>query len=160
MHGMDLVDSLVIFLKEVLKDLELPTKVDEVYKAPNIYGGYPPPKPNQRNDDADSEGYPFVIVRYLGQTDVLYDKKTMSVRLIIGTYSKDEQNGWRDNLNVWNRIEVALKEKQFIGPFSLTGKIEVDLFEEHMRPTWHSTAILEFDAPQIQSDRSVFNDEF
>lgn len=160
MHGINLVDSLETFLKDTLKDLELPTKVDGVYKTPNIYGGYPPPKPNQRNEDLDSELYPFVIVRYLGQTDVLNDKKTMSVRLIIGTYSKDEQNGWRDNLNVWNRIEIALKEKQIIGPFSLTGKIEVDLFEEHMRPNWHSTAILEFDAPQIQPDRSVFEDEF
>ncbi|WP_432702471.1 hypothetical protein [Lysinibacillus sphaericus] len=160
MHGLNLVDSLKSFLEEKLKDLELPTKIPDIYKMPNIYGGYPPPKPSQRNDEEDSEGYPFVIVRYLGQTDVLYAKKTIAIRIIIGTYSKDEQNGWRDNLNVWNRIELALKETQTIGAFSLTGKIEVELFEEHMRPNWHSTAILEFDAPQIQLDRSVLEDEF
>lgn len=160
MHGIDLVDSLTNFLKEKLKDLELPTKTPEVYKSPNIYGGYAPPKPSQRTEEVDSEGYPFVIVRYLGQTDVLFDKKTMSVRFIVGTYSKDEQNGWRDNLNVWNRMELALKETQTIGPFNLVGKIELDLFEEQMRPTWHSTAIVEFEAPQIQVDRSVLEDDF
>jgi len=159
MHGMNLVDSLVNFLEENLKELELPTKISDVYKAPNIYGGYPPPKSSQRNDE-DAEGYPFVVVRYLGQTDVLYDKKTIAVRIIIGNYSKDEQDGWRDNLNVWDRIEIALKETQTIGAFSLAGKIEVDLFEEQMRPTWHSTAILEFEAPQVQWDRSVLQDEF
>lgn len=160
MHGIDLVDSLGNFLKETLKDLELPTKTLEVFKPPNVYGGYPPSKPSQRTDEFDSEGYPFVIVRYLGQTDVVYDKKTIAVRLIVGTYSKDEQNGWRDNLNVWNRIELALKETQTIGPFALTGKIELDLFEEQLRPTWHSTATVEFEAPQIQVDRSVLEDEF
>lgn len=159
MHGINLVDSLVNFLEENLKELELPTKTSDVYKTPNIYGGYAPPKQSQRNDE-DEEGYPFVIVRYLGHSDVLYDKKTIAVRIIIGTYSKDEQDGWRDNLNVWNRIELALKETQTIGAFSLAGKIEVDLFEEQMRPTWHSTAIIEFEAPQLQLDRSVLQDEF
>lgn len=159
MHGINLVDSLTNFLTDKLKDLELPTKTPDVYKTPNIYGGYPPPKLSQRSEEVDSEGYPFVIVRYLGQTDVLFNKKTMSVRFIVGTYSKDEQNGWRDNLNVLNRIELALKETQTIGPFSITGKIELDLFEEQLRPTWHSTAIVEFEAPQIQWDRSVFEDD-
>ncbi len=159
MHGINLVDALKIFLEEKLKDLELPTKTPDVYRMPNIYGGYPPSKPSQRNDEVDSDGYPFVVVRFLGQTDVLYDKKTMAVRIIIGTYSKDEQDGWRDNLNVWNRIELALKEAQTIGAFSLAGKIEMDLFEDHMRPSWHSTAVLEFEAPQVQWNRSVLDDE-
>lgn len=160
MHGIDLVDILKDFLQEKLKDMELQTK-QEILKAPTVYGGYLPPKPSRRERDkeTDPEDYPFVIVRYLGQSDKIHDKKTIAVRIVIGTYSKDEQNGWRENVNVWNRIELALKETQAVGPFNLAGQIDFDIFEEQMRPSWHSTAVLEFEAPQVQWNRSVLDDE-
>ena len=162
MHAIDLVDNLKVFLQEKLNDLELQTKSPEIFKAPTVHGGYLPPKPSRRDRDEenDPDDYPFVIVRFLGHGDKIHDKKTMAARIIIGTYSKDEQNGWRENVNVWNRIELALKEAQAVGPFNLTGQIDFDLFEEQMRPSWHSTAVLEFEAPQIQRDWSVLEDEF
>ena len=162
MHGIDLVDTLKDFLQDKLKDMELQTKVPEILKAPTVYGGYLPPKPSRagRDEETDPEDYPFVIVRYLGHGDKIHDKKTIAVRIVIGTYSKDEQNGWRENLNVWNRIELAVKETQAVGPFNLAGQIDFDLFEEQMRPSWHSAAVLEFEAPQVQWDRSVLKDEF
>jgi len=160
-HAIDLVDTLENFLQEKLKDMELQTKVSENLKAPTVYSGYLPPKQSrrEREGETDSEDYPFVIVRYLGHKDKIHDKKTMAVRIIIGTYNRDEQNGWRENLNVWNRIELALKEVQIIGSFNLTGQIDFELFEEQMRPSWHSAAVLEFEAPQAQWDRSVLEDE-
>lgn len=162
MHGIDLVDTLKDFIQDKLKDMELQTKVPEILKAPTVYAGYLPPKPSRRDRDeeTDSEDYPFVIVRYLGHGDKIHDKKTIAVRIIIGTYSKDEQNGWRENVNVWNRIELALKETQAVGPFNLAGQLDFDLFEEQMRPSWHSSAVVEFEAPQVQWDRSVLKDEF
>ncbi|AVK85997.1 hypothetical protein C3943_22120 [Lysinibacillus sp. B2A1] len=162
MHAIDLVDTLKDFLQDKLKDMELQTKVPETFKAPTVYAGYLPPKPSrrERDEETDPEDYPFVIVRILGHVDKIHDKKTIAVRIIIGTYSKDEQNGWRENVNVWNHIELALKEMQVVGPFNLAGQIDFDLFEEQMRPSWHSSAVVEFEAPQLQWDRSVLKDEF
>lgn len=159
MHGINLVDALKDFLQEKLQDMELPTKSPEILKAPTIFTGYLPPKSNKR-EESDPEDYPFVIVRFLGHGDKIHDKKTMAIRIIIGTYSKDEQNGWRENVNVWDRIELALKEEQAIGPFNLAGVIDFDLFEEQLRPSWHSTAVLEFEVPQIQRNWSGFEDEY
>lgn len=160
MHAIELVDTLKNFLQEKLKDMELQTKVSDMLKAPTVHSGYLPPKPSKRDEETEPEDYPFVIVRYLGHGDKIHDKKTMAVRIIIGTYNKDEQNGWRENLNVWNRIELALKEAQVVGSFNLAGQIDFELFEEQMRPSWHSAAVLEFEAPQLQWDRSVLEDDF
>lgn len=162
MHGIDLVDTLKDFIQDKLKDMELQTKVPEILKAPTVYAGYLPPKPSrrERDEETDPEDYPFVIVRYLGHGDKIHDKKTIAIRVIIGTYSKDEQNGWRENVNVWNRIELALKEEQAVGSFNLAGEIDFSLFEEQMRPSWHSTAVLEFEVPQIQRNWSGFEDEY
>lgn len=153
MHAIALVDSLVEFIKEVVKQYNLATKIEGVNKTPDVYPGYLPPK-----DDDDEElvpnDYPFVIVRYVSEDDEISDKNTIRVRLIIGTRSDDEQNGWRDTVNIATRIKIELKKKMIIDSFSLTGKVQTELFEEQLRPYWHAVMELEFESPQVQYEWS------
>ncbi|MER2089516.1 MAG: hypothetical protein ABS920_07250 [Sporosarcina sp.] len=161
MHAINLVDALQEFIQEHTNHLQMATKVKGVFKQPDVFGGYLPPKENVRGEtEKDSDYYPFVIVRFLGFSDKIATDKTMDIRLVIGTYSDDEQNGWRENVNLFNTIELALKEKQTVGAFILTGEIDYVLFEEQSKPNWYSTALLSFEAPQIQIDRSGFGDDF
>lgn len=161
MHPIDLVDALKGFIQEHTSHLQMATKVKGTFKQPDVFGGYLPPKENVRGEtDKDSDYYPFVIVRFLGFSDKIATGKTMEIRLIIGTYSDDEQNGWQENINLFNAIELALKEKQAVGAFILTGEIDFMLFEEQSKPNWYSTAVLSFEAPQLQIDRSEFGDDF
>lgn len=160
MLNIDLIDKLVVFLNEELKEMRLPTKDENIKKAPMAYDGYLPPKTpsSRRGDDTEQEDYPFVIVRYLGEDDKIYDENVAELKLVIGTYSKDEQRGWRDTLNVMNRIKLALGKKQVIEAASLTGTISIRLFEEQTKPMWHGVMEVQFNLPQVEWDGSVLGD--
>ncbi|MCE4044560.1 hypothetical protein LXM56_10520 [Lysinibacillus fusiformis] len=155
-----LIDDLVDFLNEALKEMRLPTKDENIEKAPTVYDGYLPPKknPSRRGEDTEQEDYPYVIVRYLGEEDEQYKENVVTLRLLIGTFSKNEQHGWRDTLNVMNRIKISLGKKQVIGAASLTGKIGMALFEEHPKPMWHGVMEVQFNLPQVVWEGSVLDD--
>ncbi|WP_458412775.1 hypothetical protein ACNQFZ_18490 [Schinkia sp. CFF1] len=155
MTPIELIDELVKFIEKAVKDYELTTKVNGQTKAPSVYAGYLPPE----DEDDDQEflaprDYPFVIVRFLSDADILNESDTTSILLIIGTHSEDEQDGWRDAVNIATRIKIELKKKQKIGPFALTGKIQTELFEEQSRPFWHAIMELNFHVPQVQVEWS------
>ncbi|MGE8036821.1 hypothetical protein [Lysinibacillus sp. NPDC093692] len=160
MLNIDLIDKLVVFLNEELKEMRLSTKDENIEKAPTVYDGYLPPKEksSRRGEDTEQEDYPFVIVRYLDEDEEQYKENVATLRLVIGTYSKDEQHGWRDTLNVINRIKIALGKKQIFGAAVLTGKMSTTLFEEQMKPMWHGVMDVQFNLPQVAWDRSVLDD--
>ncbi|MGE7942820.1 hypothetical protein ACQKNB_12100 [Lysinibacillus xylanilyticus] len=162
MDSLSMTDELVAFFTEKLADLSLQTKDENVFKAPTVYDGYLPPKKNARRGEEDTEqdDYPFVIVRFLYEKDNLKDKNVMKFRLLIGTYSKDDRQGWRDTLDVMNHMKFALKEVGSVGPGLLTGEIEAALFEEQMKPLWRGVMEVEFATPPVQLDWSVLDDEF
>ncbi len=162
MDSLNMTDELVAFLTDSLADMRLPTKDEKIFKAPTIYDGYPPPKKNARRgeDDTEQDDYPFVIVRFLFEKDNLKNENVMKFRFVIGTYSKDEQHGWRETLDVMNHIKFALKEVGSVGPGILTGEIESALFEEQTKPLWHGVMEVDFATPPVQLDRSVLGDDF
>lgn len=162
MHALEIIDDVVVFIENVLSEMRFQTKDEEITKAPAVFPGYLPPKKNARRGEVETEqeDYPFVIVRYLGEVDDVHFKNNMRFRLLIGTYNRDEQFGWRDTLSIMQRIKFSLKETQVIGSANLTGKIESAIFEEQMRPTWHGVMDVEFETPQIQWNRSVLEDEY
>lgn len=161
MLNLNLVDDLVSFLTKALNEMQLPTKDERVLKAPTVYDGYLPPKKNaRRGESTEDEDYPFVIIRYLGEEDDLNKYNTIHLRFVVGTYSTDEQHGWRDTLNLMNRIKIAVKKEQTIGAASLTGKIEMALFEEHLKPMWHGVMELSFYMPQVEWEGSSILDEY
>lgn len=157
-----MTDELVAFFTKELAEMRLQTKDDSVLKAPTVYDGYLPPKKNARRGEEDTEqdDYPYVIVRFLHEEDDLKDENIMNFRFIIGTYSKDERQGWRDTLHVMNRMKFVLKEVGSIGPGALTGKIESALFEEQMKPIWHGVMEVKFATPIVQLDRSEFGNAY
>jgi hypothetical protein len=150
MTPIELVDGLVEFIKVTVKEFDLSTKVDGVNKSPSVYAGYLPPDDDE-DENLASQDYPFVIVRFLSDTDDSESDIT-NIRLVIGTHSEDDQNGWRDALNIATRVKIALKKSQFIGPFALTEKIQTELFEEQLRPFWHVIMDLSFNTPQVQTE--------
>lgn len=162
MDSLNMTDELVAFFTKELAEMRLQTKDDNVFKAPTVYDGYLPPKKNARRGEEDTEqdDYPYVIVRFLLEEDDLKDENIMKFRFIIGTYSKDERQGWRENLHVMNRMKFALKEVGFVGPGELTGKIESALFEEQMKPMWHGVMEVSFATPIVQLDRSELGDAY
>lgn len=148
MTPIELVDTLIDFLKEVVKEYDLTTKINGVSKAPEIHSGYLPPK--SKGDDTSD--FPYIIVRYLSEDDSEAD--TVNLRVVIGTHSEDEQNGWRDTLNIATRIKIALKKKRIFGPFSLTDKVAIELFEDQPFPYWFAIMDLSFNIPQVQFEWS------
>jgi hypothetical protein len=152
MTPIELVDGLVEFISFTVKDFDLSTKVDGINKSPSVYAGYLPPVDDE-DETLAPQDYPFIIVRFLSETDD-NDSDIANIRLVIGTHSEDEQNGWRDALNIATRVKIALKKSQFIGPFALTGKIQTELFEEQLRPFWHIIMDLSFNTPQVQTEWS------
>lgn len=153
MTPIDLVDTLVQFIKKSVRDYEMPFK-DGVVKLPSVHAGYLPPKNKTANGKEDISDFPYVLVRYLGEEDD--ESNQIALRIIIGTYSEDEQNGWRDPLNIATRIKMDLRKVRDIGPFSLTGKISTDLPEEQIYPYWFGIMDLSFNSPQVQKEWSDF----
>lgn len=162
MTPIDLVDELVKFLKGVVKEYDLSTKIEGINKAPSVYAGYLPPK-NRVEDEKTEQNeqpsltpndYPFVIVRFLTDTSEVNkdDSDITNIRILIGTHSEDDQNGWRDPLNIATRIKMELNRVKSFGAFSLTDKIQTELFEEQLRPFWHAIMDLSFNIPQIQQE--------
>lgn len=99
----DLALSLGIFVEQVLKDLRLPTKTPDHFKAPTIFDGYLPPKRAMGDDD-----FPFVIVR---AEDGMSErgKTIVTIALIIGCYTT-ETDGYAHCLEIMQRIRTALCE--------------------------------------------------
>jgi len=162
MDSLNMTDELVAFFTKELAETRLQTKDESVLKSPTVYDGYLPPKKNAKRGEEDTEqdDYPYVIVRFLLEEDDLKDENIMNFRFIIGTYSKDERQGWRDTLLVMNRMKFVLKEAGFVGPGQLTGKIESALFEEQMKPMWHGVMEVKFATPIVQWDRSEAGNAF
>lgn len=155
MTPIDLVDGLVEFIEGVVKDYNLTTKIEGKNKAPSVYAGYLPPQEDDEDEEALApKDYPFVIVRFLSDTDDIASNEVTNIRVLVGTHSEDDQNGWRDTVNIATRIKIELKKKQTLGPFALTGKIQTELFEEQLRPFWHAVMDLSFHIPQVQLEWS------
>lgn len=158
---MDILDTLnkfKEFLEGELKDLQLCTKTGSE-RPPQVFKGYLPPKVNSRErQDDDADFYPFVIARFINNDDEVHGENVANFRLVIGTYSQDEQLGWEDTLLVINRIKLRLKEVQNIGAATLYGKIESGLFENQKKPLWHGVMDVSLKLPAVQWERSVLDD--
>lgn len=146
-----LVDELIKFIQPVVAHFELQTNVENApAKAPQVISGYlQEKKPGHKQDPPD---FPHVIVRYLEDNDT-EESSLGQVRIIVGTYSEDEQNGWRDSINVITRIKEALLEKRFIGrAFNIEKPIKTELPEEQPYPEWVAMMTVSVTMPQAQQE--------
>lgn len=145
-----LVDKLIEFIKPVVADFRLETNVKGLSpRAPQVQGGYLKEKlPNQIQAQAEPD-FPNVIVRFVEMTD-REDGSVATVKIMAGTHSHDEKDGWRDCMNVITRIKTALIKKGTIGPFRFNTPYLLELPEEQMHPYWVAVLTLNVEVPQPQ----------
>lgn len=127
-----LVDELKAFLEEVVANNWLETKAPDRNKPPQIVTGYLPPKDPVRADP----DFPFVIVRLAEGTDT-QEGATVTVKIIVGTYSEDAQNGWRDVANIIQRIWTELFRKRVLAKkYRVEYPMKFEMPDEQPYPEW------------------------
>ena len=153
-----LVDKLIEFNTLVVVNFELESNIPGIKKAPQVISGYlKEKKPKEKQTVPD---FPYVIVRYLKDTNA-EEGATAIIRVIAGTYSEDEQSGWRDCMNVITRIKEALLKQRFIGgPFKIEYPIKTELPEEQPYPEWVAFLTLNVTIPSIQEEGGYLKDAF
>jgi len=150
-----LIDQLVLFIQSVVSEFDLETNVPGVRKQPQVVAGYLREKKTAQKQEVPD--FPHVVVRFLEDTDAL-ESNTAHVRIIAGTYSQDEQNGWRDAMNVITRIKQALIKQRIIGNIFIMEKpIKTDLPEEQPFPEWVAMMTVNFTIPQIQEEGGILD---
>jgi len=126
-----LVDELRNFIDDVVKNYWLETNKQDLNKPPQVVTGYLPPKKSTPDPD-----YPFVIVRLVEGTDN-QEGATVTVKIIVGTYSEDAQNGWRDVANIIQRIWTELFKRRVIAKkFMVEYPMKFEMPEEQPFPEW------------------------
>lgn len=148
-----MVDALIEFIKPVVTDFVLDSNIEGIKKAPAVISGYLSEKKTREQQQQQAmPDFPYVIVRYLEDNDT--DESNMAqVRIICGTYSKDEQNGWRDAMNVAFRIKQALLAAgKFGNAFHVEKPIKTELPEEQPFPEWIALLTLSVSVPQTQQE--------
>lgn len=126
-----LVDELRDFVDTVVKNYVLETKRPELTKPPQVLTGYLPPKNSTPDPD-----FPFVIVRLVNVTDT-QDGATVTVNIIVGTYSEDAQNGWRDVANISQRIWTELFKKRVLAKkYRVEYPMKFEMPDEQPFPEW------------------------
>ena len=138
----DLIDAICEFLTVTVKDLQLKTQGGDG-RPPQIVAGYLPPK-NPKKPELQEEDFPFVIVRLISLEDVgekgggtSKDYAQAVVRLVIGTYSHDAQDGWRDVANTATRIWIDLFKKRVIAKkYRIEYPCLFEMPEEQPYPQW------------------------
>ena len=136
-----LVDELCTVVQAATADLMLETESGE-RKAAQVIPGFldeDEPKPGKPPDD--SVPVPFVIVRFLDSDDN-QEQSTATVKIIATTYSKQGQ-GWRDPLELLERIRQALLRKRIVGKrFMFAYPIKIEMPEDRPWPysiAWMTT---------------------
>lgn len=142
MSPVDLIDAICEFLTLTVKDLQLKTQSGD-QRPPQIVAGYLPPK-NPKKPELQEEDFPFVIVRFISLEDVSEksggtgrDYAQAVIKLVIGAYSHDAQDGWRDVANTATRIWIDLFKKRVIAKkYRIEYPCLFEMPEEQPYPQW------------------------
>ncbi len=133
-----LIDELCKLTAGATAELVLEAKHGESPRPPAIVPGFldeDEPRPGRPPEDEVEKAVPFVIVRFVTGEDT-DQAGTATVRLIAVTYSKHGQ-GWRDPLNVLERIRQAIITHRLLAnQFDLQLPIKWDMPEEQPWPYW------------------------
>lgn len=145
-----LMDSLKKRIESCVKDFVLKTPSGN-FKSPAVYQQYIPipEKTTRLSDDDIQELYPNLVIRYLGE-----ERNIVDICIIAGTYEKDVNVGWRDTLNIINRIKIDLLKAPMIDlTFSMVEEsFVVDIPQEQKNPQWVGAAFMQFKLPVIENE--------
>lgn len=149
-----LVNSLRDRIESLVKEFLLPTNIDgHDLKAPQVISGYL--NESKRSPVADPQEFkaelPAVVVRFHRESDG-GQRNVVKIRVIVITYSEDEQNGWIDSLNVANRIKIGLKQNPIIDQrFQIDDEsFETEQPDEQPFPEWVTYITFDVLVPQVQ----------
>ncbi len=141
-----LVDELRDYLKLVVEKYWFETNKKEVNKPPQVISGYLPAK-----KATDIPDFPFILVRLSDGEDA--DSSTVTVYVVIGTYSEDAQNGWRDPANIVERVRQSLlKKRTLANRFRLEMPLKYELPDEQPVPHWFGIITTKWTIPQLQEE--------
>lgn len=147
-----LVDELCVMAEQELKDMLLEVELPQnnhpndkplesesqgiAPRAPSIIPGFlDDDEPKAGKQDDISKSIPFVIVRYLNGEET-ENQGTATVKFIATTYSQHGQ-GWRDPLNVLERLRQAILRKRIIASrFEIQFPFKIDAPEDRPWPYW------------------------
>ncbi|WP_198468987.1 hypothetical protein [Acetomicrobium sp. S15 = DSM 107314] len=142
-----LCDALKELLLEALANLELPGKDGPA--VPNVIVGWLPPR---RAGEKEGEEFPFVRILPLEG----FDQRTQgicTVSILVGAWANDA-DGWRDCVNVLQRIRLALTStpgQTVAGRYRLEEEqnklIEWRLYEDQPYPQWFGELTAHFSIP-------------
>ncbi len=125
-----LVSAITDYLEKVVKNFFLETSQGN-QKVPQIIEGYLPPKRSGVVSD-----FPYIIVRPIEGED-FNDRATVVVALIIGTYSIDYSEGYKDVANIIWRIRTALLQQRVLeGIYRLEPPLKWSMFEDQPIEQW------------------------
>lgn len=133
-----LVDELCKLVGNATTELMLEAKHGESPRSPAIISGFldeDEPRSGRPPVDEVEKAVPFVIVRFIAGAD---DQPvgTATIRLIAVTYTTHGQ-GWRDPLNVLERIRQAILTNRPLSKlFDLQLPVKWDMPEEQPWPYW------------------------
>jgi len=146
----DLVNRIAVEVKEILNESFVHSSENKVTKI-NVFEGFMPAR-NSRNKQDEKQDYPAVIVRFKkARNSIDKTEKLASVRFVIATYN-DSDDGWRENLNIAQRLENELIKRAFVGPFSIEEYSELDFPEEQVLPFWTSAIDVKFTMPSTLTE--------
>lgn len=141
-----LLNSLKKELSNLVKEYDLNTK-NKTKTEPSVYEGYLPIK---NKDTKEESGYPFIILRLIECEDN-NTEFIAKIKIIIGTYDEStESDGWKDVLNIYNKIKIFLIENSIIeNKFICKEKIKFNLPEEQPYPYFIGEMITEWKMPKV-----------
>ncbi|MEX3625837.1 hypothetical protein [Viridibacillus arvi] len=146
----DLVSAVADEIKVIVKDFRFKSRSSDEALI-NVFEGYMPERTSKKDDE--NKDYPAIIVRFLSASgNIDKSEKLAKVRIIIGTFNENSDEGWKENLGVVTRLEHELLKRAFIGPFSIEGEVDVELPEEQGVPYWTSAIDIKFTLPQTQTE--------
>lgn len=147
-----LIDAVRDFCEEVTKQYFLETNKNH-NKEPQVVTGYLPTKKS-----TDKPDFPYVIVRFMEGNDS--QDSTVNLKIIVGTYDEeDDSNGWRDVLNILQRIRTELFKRQ-----ALANKYRVELPfkyllpEDQPYPEWIGWIETKWIIPSIVLEQTMYMD--
>lgn len=142
----DIVQRLASEIRTILNESYVHSSDNNATKI-NVFEGFMPIR-NSRNKNDEKQDYPAVIVRFMkAKNNVDKSEKLATLRFVIATYNEDSDIGWRENLNIAQRLEHELLKRTFIGPFSIEDSSSLDFPEEQVLPFWTSAIDMKFTMP-------------
>lgn len=151
-----LLDCLESFIKEKTANIKLQVRVmnssqEEKTRAAEIY------KMGLPSKDAKIQRIPYILLQILtGKDDksgTAPEESICQIRIVVGIYAENDNEGGYDVLNVLLRIRSELKKICIIGGyFALQNPLEYIVYPDNIAPYYFGEMITNWSMPTIQRE--------